>query len=457
MTDTEMTFRPVQAFEATKNTDTATMIANLHANMAQGLPVFRMAQACVIGGGPSLNKYADEIRAAQKRGDTIFCMNGSAQWAIDHDIYPNVHVFYDARPENAAFITALPAGLYMVASHASPEVLRQLEGRTVELIHAHAAEELLDEVRKHYAGQQVVGGAITVGLLMLNILLVKGFRKARLYGYDSSNASDDHHAYPQPLNDGRELKTFRFRDKEYLADPAMAMQAREFMDRLPGYERLGLQIEVIGDGLLPDMWRHHKAAPATVTLEDKEAAKYTAIWKHPAYRRYSPGEEHVGWFVQNCGIEPGMGIIDFGCGTGRASRALQRHGCVVLGLDHAANCLDADVLIPFCKANLWELPAHPPADWGYCCDVMEHIPPEKVDDVLAGIAARSKTGAFFAISFTADNFGKLVGEPLHLTIQPLEWWLEALGKYFPSVRAVGANEHGSAFVCLKQISEGDAA
>jgi SAM-dependent methyltransferase len=256
-----------------------------------------------------------------------------------------------------------------------------------------------------------------------------------------------HHAYCQPLNDGREVKTFRFRDKEYLADPAMAMQAREFMDRLPGYESLGLHIEVIGEGLLPDMWRHHKAAPVPVTLEDKEAAKYTSLWRHAAYRRRSPGEQHAPWFIENCGIEPGMGVIDFGCGTGRAALLLQRHGCTVLSIDHAANCLDADALIPFCKANLWALPDIPAADWGYCCDVMEHIPPAKVDDVLAGIAARVKTGAFFSIAFDEDDYGKLVGASLHLTIRPLEWWVETLGRYFSSVRAVGTTGTGSAFIC----------
>jgi hypothetical protein len=84
---------------------------------------------------------------------------------------------------------------------------------------------------------------------------------------------------------------------------------------------------------------------------------------------------------------------------------------------------------------------------------MEHIPPEKVDDVLAGIAARVKIGAFFSIAFDEDNYGKLVGAPLHLTLQPLEWWLETLGKHFSSVTAVGETGTGSAFVCKFPINK----
>ena len=82
---------------------------------------------------------------------------------------------------------------------------------------------------------------------------------------------------------------------------------------------------------------------------------------------------------------------------------------------------------PLLKTNLWE-------DWGtekvwkvgYCCDVMEHIPPEHVEAVLMRIFAHCDR-VFFGISFNPDHFGPaLVGEPLHLTVRPYVWWRDLL-------------------------------
>jgi hypothetical protein len=253
-----LTFVDFEVPDVKKTVETETMIENLHANMQSGLPVLRLRRACVIGGGPSLADHEDDIKRDQADGYTMIAMNGSARWLTGRGIVPDIHVFYDARAENADFITEIPAKLYLVASHASPAILAALAGRNVMLFHAHAAGPLLDEIRKNYAGSHILGGAITVGLMMLNILIVGGFRVAHFYGYDSSSKAGAHHAYSQPLNDGRETKIFQFRGQEYEADPAMAMQAREFVACASHYERLGLKIEVIGGGLLPDMWRSRK-------------------------------------------------------------------------------------------------------------------------------------------------------------------------------------------------------
>ena len=41
--------------------------------------------------------------------------------------------------------------------------------------------------------------------------------------------------------------------------------------------------------------------------------------------------------------------------------------------------------VPLLVANLWDIPIEMSADWGFCCDVMEHIPTERVDRVLGVI------------------------------------------------------------------------
>lgn len=165
-----------------------------------------------------------------------------------------------------------------------------------------------------------------------------------------------------------------------------------------------------------------------MNLDAAERRKYRECWSYSQYRHYSPGEQALPVFRQ---VNRKKGtLIDLGCGTGRAGAALAEEGHEVTLLDFAHNALDFSVeqkKMPFIKANLW---SRWKGDWdiGYCCDVMEHIPPEKTDDALKRITLNCGR-VFFSIHFGPDNFGKVVGHPLHLTIQPFVWWRDKLKGY----------------------------
>lgn len=152
-----------------------------------------------------------------------------------------------------------------------------------------------------------------------------------------------------------------------------------------------------------------------------ELHKYERMWAHPAYRRWSPGLDCVPRAIEALGMKPGQSVIDFGAGTGRASEALAVAGLRVLAVDLAANCLDRDVAVPFVQACLWDMPFMR-ADWAFCCDVLEHVPPEHAASVLARVCDAGSRGAFLSIATEPDGCGALIGEPLHLTVQPAAWW-----------------------------------
>ena len=169
----------------------------------------------------------------------------------------------------------------------------------------------------------------------------------------------------------------------------------------------------------------------------REQNKYERMWDIPAYRRYAPGQSIAAMAFRELEMRPGDTLADFGCGTGRPAAAMQQMGAVVVGIDHAVNCLDPDVNINFLKCNLWDLPPDLKADYGYCTDVMEHIPTEKVDDVLAGIRRVVRNRTFFQIATFVDGMGKHIGETLHLTVQPPEWWRDTLRSHWQSVTISG--------------------
>lgn len=163
-----------------------------------------------------------------------------------------------------------------------------------------------------------------------------------------------------------------------------------------------------------------------------EQTKYEKLWGYvPGYRSVAPGEEYVSLFMERVNVYRGASVIDFGCGTGRGALAIATLcGADVLALDFVPECLDIEVRqavqggrLRFEAADLTQPIAHKTAEYGYCTDVMEHVRPEDVHTVLRNVMVAAKR-VFFAISTVDDKFGEVLGEPLHLTVQPHAWWRE---------------------------------
>jgi hypothetical protein len=162
-----------------------------------------------------------------------------------------------------------------------------------------------------------------------------------------------------------------------------------------------------------------------------EQQKYEKMWTVKDYRAVSPGELAGNTFISVVKPKPDDEVIDFGCGTGRGSLWLGAMGKMnVTMLDFAGNCLDDDLKLA-CKTqpDQYKFMQHDLMDrlpikarYGYCTDVMEHIPTDDVDKVLANILAAAQS-VFFRISTGPDIMGpKYLDQPLHLTVQNYGWW-----------------------------------
>ena len=171
---------------------------------------------------------------------------------------------------------------------------------------------------------------------------------------------------------------------------------------------------------------------------DAERRKYEHIWTHDDYRVISPGladAEKVG-LVNELRKRHCRTILDAGCGSGKLMQKLlvdYAGEFDVHGFDISDNCLDPffddikdGVLTVGCLWNPTDLPDV--YDAVICTDVLEHIPTERVPAVLANLRGSTRTFAYFAIALFDDGFGpKLLGEPLHLTVKPPNWWFAQLG------------------------------
>lgn len=166
-----------------------------------------------------------------------------------------------------------------------------------------------------------------------------------------------------------------------------------------------------------------------VTAE-QEKAKYEQVWKSDDYRKFSPGLKAIQDFalLREIHYNRISSVLDVGCGTGKVMRYLmeQLPQLRVHGFDIAENCLDdwfkgSHALTTGC---LWSDPLPHGYELLLCTDVMEHIPPDKVEACLKNIYNSANFAAFFCIALFPDNFGPaLLGEPLHLSLFGADEWL----------------------------------
>lgn len=181
-----------------------------------------------------------------------------------------------------------------------------------------------------------------------------------------------------------------------------------------------------------------------MTLAATPAAElYTAVWEHDQYRDYAPGEKLAKYFVALA--NPKSRVIDFGVGTGRGAALIAAlSGQEVLGMDIARNCMDQDFPGVSFRQHDLRLPVDEWAEYGFCTDVMEHIAPQDVENVLRNILLASKH-TFFAIDLQDDKMGALVGEPLHLTVRPFDWWKARLMEMGCEILFETGDEHKAVF------------
>lgn len=160
-----------------------------------------------------------------------------------------------------------------------------------------------------------------------------------------------------------------------------------------------------------------------------ERDKYVATWKIPEYSHRSPGLRHLPGALAWMQPEPGASITDWGSGSGKAADAMIAQGFNVRMVDIAANAYGGPNG-PVIEACLWELPDDlGPTEYGFCADVMEHLPPERVPQVFDQIAARTRRACYFQIALFEDSWG---GRKLHLSVFPQSWWKERVLASFKS-------------------------
>lgn len=155
-------------------------------------------------------------------------------------------------------------------------------------------------------------------------------------------------------------------------------------------------------------------------IAEAERDKYSRIWEFESYAQFSPGADQIDMFWQIAKPKSGQSVIDVGAGAGAASAILKARGLQVRAFDLTDQAwTQPDIHLQ--TGTIWNDLRGGMYDFAYCCDVMEHIPTEYVALSIDRILATARA-AFFSVCFLDDGAGRLIGQPLHLTVKPFVWW-----------------------------------
>lgn len=373
-------------------------------NAWKGEPAF------ILGGGPSLSKI--DVGNLHGRGRVFACNNAFeiAPWA-------DVLVFADSRWHdwNKHRLDQFEGDLILTRAKRLDGIRRDEE----ELLKSYTDLRLRRIARDRESGLSRDDAALAgecCGSMTLNLAWLYGCDPIFLLGIDMRPEGNWHR---------------RHRCKTKASTYALRMR--------PAFERMAAELHAEGARVFnanPDSalrafpFVDMKEILKMDDLTQIEQEKYAFIWQGEKYRKRSPGWDGREQAWRELGCQKGESLIDYGCGTGRATAWFKRRGLAVTGVDIAPNALETDV--PFVNASLWKLPdTLEPHDYGFSCDVLEHLPTERVDQSLAAIAQRTRKATWLRIATRKDKNGpKLIGRPLHLTVKSAEWWRQKCEEHF---------------------------
>jgi len=193
------------------------------------------------------------------------------------------------------------------------------------------------------------------------------------------------------------------------------------------------------------------------TILDTERARYEEVWGSiDTYGQYAPGAERVPMFLDLVGDRRGT-VLDAGTGSGKGALQLYTAGFQVYMCD-----VTAAGLVPEARALLYEdaclwhdlsplakgfgHPGRTTFDFVYCCDVLEHVPPQFTMLAIDQMLRVARYGLFLSISLQLDNFGAWIGEPLHRTVMAYTWWRDSIRELGEIVESRDLQTDGIFFV-----------
>lgn len=236
------------------------LCGNIRSALARGLPEIQPALCShdgtfvVVGSGPSLPKFLDEIRAERAKGRPILACNGAHDFLCEHGLEPDLFLSIDPRDTIVANTSRKNAHTtYLLASRCCPQLFDHLSEHKIVLWHSWGT----DAENAAFEHRFRIGGGTTSGTRAIYMGYVLGYRRFNVYGLDSCLADDGVTKRFSGEKSGKIWPIFVGENKrQFLANGAMAQQAQEIQlltEVLPD-----ATFDFKGPGLIAAIWEERK-------------------------------------------------------------------------------------------------------------------------------------------------------------------------------------------------------
>lgn len=386
--------------------------------------------------GPSLNDTWEEI----KKFKYVFSCSGSHKFLVDRGIIPTFHAEVDPRDHKIGLMGQPQVGTqYLMASACHPKVFDHLEGFDVKLWHIHSGDSTAMLPTMFPRGEYILTGGSNVGLRAMVLARFMGFVNQHIFGMDCSmsNEGKSHAEFHPKGSKGYYLTDYE--GVEYKVTQPLVEYSRQFFHELKQMPEV--KATLYGKGLV-----QHMAEKKLVNPRDSKLAKKDIAFMAPVTisKEYLEMNKQLHNSNPNYGVGGGKradvvlklsdsmdtkNILDYGCGKGLLAKKL-----------------------PF---PIWEYdPAIPgkstsprPADLVVCTDVLEHIEPELLDNVLQDIARCTLKTAYLIIATRPAQKTLADGRNAHLIQKGSDWWKQRLSKYLDVAKVIETKDKELHVVC----------
>ena len=202
----------------------------------------------IVGSGPSLPEFVDQIRDEQELGRPVCAVKGSydylAQQRLVPDLYLSVEVRY--RPVKHPQVGTH----FLLASRCPPQMFEDLKDYRVSLFHTWDGKDPIPELH----GKPLLTGGSTSGLRAVTVGYAWGFRKFVMYGFDSCLKGNTKR-FSGEMTEEEKTVYVHCGGRSFKTNGAMALQAQDFRDMLCLMR--DCEFTVAGDGLLAQIRREH--------------------------------------------------------------------------------------------------------------------------------------------------------------------------------------------------------
>jgi hypothetical protein len=444
--------------------DNEDYIAQVRQNCRLDLPNVKQAMPhkgimIMVCGGPTSKLYLEDIR--KKSEDSkykIFCSNGTHDWLISNGIIPDYHFIIDPKKSMLDYVKNPHKDVeYLIGSCCCPEVFEKLKGFNLKRLMVFSGSQSLDGMTDMQIIQTMYGkheyapleGGTMAGLRAIPLGNIFGYETIEFYGFDScffvygEDGTPVFYSYDKKrIENVMECKTDDGR--AFDSTPVFASQARQFIKWKNKYEWMKLIIH--GDSLTAAVDKLNEEARKPkhdLLITDYFLKMNQELHKDVTVEFGSVGNEYAGEIALLAGqIAKKNGeitLLDYGCGRGTLKDVFPDiKGVTFYEFDP---CIEEKSQRP------------EPADLVVCTDVLEHIEPECLENVLDDLQRLTKKVCFVSVCLTKAAKFYSDGQNCHLSVLPEDIWYAKLRKRFDIVemdKKTSRRHHNVVYVLQKK-------